>query len=280
MKKLNIKVLSLLVAAAGMFAGCSQEELVKSEIDNANYPNANVELSALTVGEVGTTTADLSFDVTGYTTEVLEIAVVYSATPDFAATQTVVYTDSVAETINVQLKGLSMETTYYATAYAYMRGATVYADTVSFTTSAEPITKEMLNGKAYGKAGVADYWGDVYDFNFTLSMGEGDTIYVNSFEPYFAANGFTADKGVNILTGILAIAEDGKTATITCESGQEIGYKDCVFVATTTGEDIVPIVFELTQNGAKMSVTSALFGVLSLSQGWYTLYPPTEWDAL
>ena len=280
MKKLNIKVLSLLVAAAGMFAGCSQEELVKSEIDNANYPNANVELSALTVGAVGTTTADLSFDVTGYTTEVLEIAVVYSTTPDFADAKPVVFTDSVTETINMQLKGLSMETTYYATAYAYMRGATVYADTVSFTTSAEPISKEMLNGKAYGKAGVADYWGDVYDFNFTLSMGEGDTIYVNSFDPYFAANGFTADKGVNILTGILAIAEDGKTATITCESGQEIGYKDCVFVATTTGEDIVPIVFELTQNGAKMSVTSALFGVLSLSQGWYTLYPPTEWDAL
>ena len=280
MKKLNIKVLSLLVAAAGMFAGCSQEELVKSEIDNANYPNANVELSALTVGAVGTTTADLSFDVTGYTTEVLEIAVVYSTTPDFATTQTVAYTDSVAETINMQLKGLSMETTYYATAYAYMRGATVYADTVSFTTSAEPITKEMLNGKAYGKAGVADYWGDVYDFNFTLSMGEGDTIYVNSFDPYFAANGFTADKGVNILTGILAIAEDGKTATITCESGQEIGYNDCVFVATTTGEDLVPIVFELTQNGAKISITSALFGVLSLSQGWYTLYPPTVWDAL
>ena len=280
MKKLNIKVLSLLVAAAGMFAGCSQEELVKSEIDNANYPKANVELSALTVGTVGTTTADLSFDVTGYTTEVLEIAVVYATTPDFADAKPVVFTDSVAETINMQLKGLSMETTYYATAYAYMRGATVYADTVSFTTSAEPISKEMLNGKAYGKAGVADYWGDVYDFNFTLSMGEGDTIYVNSFDPYFAANGFTADKGVNILTGILAIAEDGKTATITCESGQEIGYKDCVFVATTTGEDIVPIVFELTQNGAKMSVTSALFGVLSLSQGWYTLYPPTEWDAL
>ena len=280
MKKLNIKVLSLLVAAAGMFAGCSQEELVKSEIDNANYPNANVELSALTVGAVGTTTADLSFDVTGYTTEVLEIAVVYSTTPDFATTQTVAYTDSVAETINMQLMGLSMETTYYATAYAYMRGATVCADTVSFTTSAEPITKEMLNGKAYGKAGVADYWGDSHDFAFTLSMGEGDTIYVNSFDPYFAVNGFVAEKGVNILTGILAIAEDGKTATITCESGQEIGYNDCVFVATTTGEDFPPMVFELTQNGAKISITSALFGVLSLSQGWYTLYPPTVWDAL
>ena len=279
MKKLNIKVLSLLVAAAGMFAGCSQEELVKSEIDNANYPKANVELSALTVGTVGTTTADLSFGVTGYTTEVLEIAVVYSETPDFATTQMMVYTDSVAETINMQLKGLSMETTYYATAYAYMRGATVCTDTVSFTTSSEPISKEMLNGKAYGKAGVADYWGTARDFAFTLSIGEGDTIYVNSFDPYFAANGFTADKGVNILTGILAIAEDGKTATITCEPGQLIGYQDCVFVATTTGADVLPLVFDITKNGAKIAVTSTMFGVSS-SGGWYTLFTPTEWDAL
>ena len=279
MKKLNIKVLSLLVAAAGMFAGCSQEELVKSEIDNANYPKANVELSALTVGTVATTTADLSFGVTGYTTEVLEIAVVYSETPDFATTQMMVYTDSVAETINMQLKGLSMETTYYATAYAYMRGATVCTDTVSFTTSAEPISKEMLNGKAYGKAGVADYWGDAHDFAFTLSIGEGDTIYVNSFDPYFAANGFTADKGVNILTGILAIAEDGKTATITCEPGQLIGYQDCVFVATTTGADVLPLVFDITKNGAKIAVTSTMFGVSSPG-GWYTLFTPTEWDAL
>mgnify|MGYP003505919589 CR=1 FL=1 len=45
MKKLNIKVLSLFVAIAGIFAGCSQEELVKSDIDNATYPNAEIELS-------------------------------------------------------------------------------------------------------------------------------------------------------------------------------------------------------------------------------------------
>lgn len=280
MKKLNIKVLSILAAMTGLFASCSQDELVKSEIDAQNYPTATIELSDITLGNVGTTTADLSFNVNGYTTEILEIAVVYSTTPDFASTETVEFTDSVAgETVNMQLKGLDMETTYYATAYAYMRGGSAVADTISFTTKAEPITKEMLNGKAYGKAGVADYWGDAHNFAFTLSIGEGDTIYINSFDPYFAANGFTADKGVNILTGILAIAEDGKTATITCEPGQMVGYNDCVFVATTTGADVLPLVFDITKNGAKMAVTSTMFGVSS-SGGWYTLFTPTEWDAL
>lgn len=280
MKKLNIKVLSILAAMTGLFASCSQDELVKSEIDAQNYPAATIELSDITLGNVGTTTAELSFDIKGYTTEILEIAVVYSTTPDFASTETVEFTDSVAgETVNMQLKGLDMETTYYATAYAYMRGGSAVADTISFTTKAEPITKEMLNGKAYGKAGVADYWGDAHNFAFTLSIGEGDTIYINSFDPYFAANGFTADKGVNILTGILAIAEDGKTATITCEPGQMVGYNDCVFVATTTGADVLPLVFDITKNGAKMAVTSTMFGV-SDSGGWYTLFTPTEFDAL
>ncbi len=280
MKKLNIKVLSILAAMTGLFASCGQDELVKSEIDAQNYPVATIELSDITLGNVGTTTAELSFDVKGYTTEILEIAVVYSTTPDFASTETVEFTDSVAgEIVNMQLKGLDMETTYYATAYAYMRGGSAVADTISFTTKAEPITKEMLNGKAYGKAGVADYWGDAHNFAFTLSIGEGDTIYINSFDPYFAANGFTADKGVNILTGILAIAEDGKIATITCEPGQMVGYNDCVFVATTTGADVLPLVFDITKNGAKMAVTSTMFGVSSAG-GWYTLFTPTEWDAL
>lgn len=280
MKKFNIKVLSILAAMTGLFASCSQDELVKSEIDAQNYPAATIELSDITLGNVGTTTAELSFDVKGYTTEILEIAVVYSETPDFASTETVEFTDSVAgETVNMQLKGLDMETTYYATAYAYMRGGSAVADTISFTTKAEPITKEMLNGKAYGKAGVADYWGDAHNFAFTLSIGEGDTIYINSFDPYFAANGFTADKGVNILTGILAIAEDGKTATITCEPGQMVGYNDCVFVATTTGADVLPLVFDITKNGAKIAVASTMFGVSS-SGGWYTLFTPTEFDAL
>jgi hypothetical protein len=84
---------------------------------------------------------------------------------------------------------------------------------------------------------------------------------------------------VNILEGVLAIAEDGKTATITCEPGQLVGYNDAMFVATTTGADLLPIVFELTKNGAKMAVTSTLFGVLS-SGGWFSLFQPTEWDAL
>lgn len=282
MKKLNIKVLSLFVAAAGMFASCSQEELTKDGADNNLYSDAEIELSAITVGNVGTTTAELTFDVQNYTSEILEIAVVYSTTPDFASSKVAVFTDSVAgETVNFLVKGLSMETTYYATAYAYMRGATATADTVSFTTSAEPISKEMLNGKAYGATGVVDGFGEsAYDFNFSLATTASDTVWVYNLDPYFAGYGYVAEVGCNILGGILTIAEDGKTATIECWSDpiQYIGYQDVFWSASTDGADSVPFVINITNNGAKLNV-GTFFGA-RVAGGWYSVFPPTEFDAL
>lgn len=281
MKKLNIKVLSILAAMTGLFASCSQDELVKSEIDAQNYPAATIELSDITLGNVGTTTAELSFDVKGYTTEILEIAVVYSETPDFASTEVFEFKDSVAgETVNALLKGLNMETTYYATAYAYMRGGSAVADTISFTTKAEPISKEMLNGKAYGKAAVGDAFGKAaYDFNFTLATTESDTVWVYNLDPYFGGYGYVAEVGCNILGGILSIAEDGKTATITCWDDQLIGYDDAaVFGGSSDGADSVPLVLYLVKNGAKLQIPT-YFGVRD-SGGWWSAFPPTEFDAL
>lgn len=282
MKKLNIKVLSLFVAAAGMFASCSQEEITKAEVDNATYPNTELAISEITLGNVGSTTAELTFDVQGYTPGILEIAVVYSTTPDFATTNIAVYTGSVAgETVNFLVKGLAMETTYYAYAYAYMRGGSAVSETVSFTTTAEPISKEMLNGKAYGATGVLDGFGEsTYDFNFSLATTESDTVWVYNLDPYFAANGFVAEVGCNILGGILTIAEDGKTATIECWSDpvQYIGYQDVFWSASTDGGDSVPFIINITNNGAKLNV-GTFFGA-RVAGGWYSVFPPTEFDAL
>lgn len=274
------KVLSLIVATAGMFASCS-EELTKAEVDAQNYPNATIELSDITLGEVGTTTADVTFDVIGYTPEILEIAVVYSTTPDFANTHSTVFTDSVdSETIAMTLKGLDMETTYYATAYAYMRGAAVTSDTITFTTKAEPISKEMLNGKAYGKAQVGDALGrGAFDFNFTINTTESDTVYIYNLDPYFGEYGYVAEVGCNILGGILEIAEDGKTATITCWDNQLIGYNaGAIFFASPDGASSTPFVINIVKNGAKLQIPT-YFGIYE-GDGWWSAFPPTEFDAL
>lgn len=280
MKKLNIKVLSLFVVAAGMFASCSQEEITKAEVDNATYPNTELAISEVTLGNVGSTTAELTFDVQGYVPGVLEIAVVYSTTPDFATSSVAIYNDSVAgETVNFLVKGLAMETTYYAYAYAYMRGGSAVSDTISFTTTAEPISKEMLNGKAYGATGVVDGFGEAsYDFNFTLQTTESDTVWVQNLDPYFAGYGYVASVGYNLLGGILTIAEDGKTATIECWDGQFFGYQDTYWSASTNGSDSVPFIIDIVNNGANLQI-GTFFGV-RVAGGWYSVFPPTQFDAL
>ena len=280
MKKLNIKVLSLFVAAAGMFASCSQEEITKAEVDNATYPNTELAISEVTLGNVGSTTAELTFDVQGYVPGVLEIAVVYSTTPDFATSSVAIYNDSVAgETVNFLVKGLAMETTYYAYAYAYMRGGSAVSETISFTTTAEPISKEMLNGKAYGATGVVDGFGEAsYDFSFTLQTTESDTVWVCDLDPYFGGYGYVASVGYNILGGILTIAEDGKTATIECWDGQFFGYQDTYWSASTNGGDSVPFIIDIVNNGANLQI-GTFFGV-RVAGGWYSVFPPTQFDAL
>lgn len=280
MKKLNIKVLSLFVAAAGMFASCSQEEITKAEVDNATYPNTELAISEVTLGNVGSTTAELTFDVQGYVPGVLEIAVVYSTTPDFATSSVAIYNDSVAgETVNFLVKGLAMETTYYAYAYAYMRGGSAVSETISFTTTAEPISKEMLNGKAYGATGVVDGFGEAsYDFSFTLQTTESDTVWVQNLDPYFAGYGYVASVGYNLLGGILTIAEDGKTATIECWDGQFFGYQDTYWSASTNGGDSVPFIIDIVNNGANLQI-GTFFGV-RVAGGWYSVFPPTQFDAL
>ena len=282
MKKLNIKVLSLFVAAAGIFASCSQEELTKAEADKNLFPSAKIELSEITLGNVGTTTAELVFDIQNYTSEILEIAVVYSKTPDFASTSVVMFNDSVeGETVNLLVKGLDMETTYYATAYAYMRGATAYSDTVSFTTTAEPITKENLNNVSFVANGVVDVWGDAHNFDFTIVAFEGDvdSVYVCNFDPFFFANGFTAANGKNIFAGALAISEDGSTATITCASGQSVGYSDAIFLgydpsaADGEGAFTEEFVLNLTNNGAAGSLTPGYAVYTAAQNGCFSKVP-------
>ena len=67
MKKLNIKVLSLFVAAAGMFASCSQEEISKAEIDAQNAVAATElpTIEAISIDTVGAFDAVINVTIKG-----------------------------------------------------------------------------------------------------------------------------------------------------------------------------------------------------------------------
>ena len=115
---------------------------------------------------------------------------------------------------------------------------------------------------------VSDYWGSVYSFNVTLAQGEGTTVYIQNLDPYFAENGFTAADGSNILAGELVVAADGKSATITCQLAQAIGYNDFMFYNPFGGTSID---FALTDMALECTTG---YGVCNAEGQWYTAFTP------
>ena len=116
---------------------------------------------------------------------------------------------------------------------------------------------------------LADYWGnDVYSFDVTLAQGEGSTVYIRNLDAYFAQYGYTAESGYNILAGELVVAEDGNSATITCQPGQAMGYQDCMFANPFGGETII---FTLTETTLTCETG---YGVCTSSGGWYSAFNP------
>lgn len=281
MKKLNIKVLSLFVAAAGMFAGCSQEELVKSDIDNANYADVEVTFSEANASNISVTSAVLNVDLQGAAPEIIEVGFMYSPNEDMSSAKTVIVTDSIADgTLSVAIDKLTPAqegTKYYAYAYAYVRGNAIVSETFSFVTApAIPISKESLNQSVYAANGVADAWGTVYDFAVTvLTSEENDTAYICNLDPYFAVNGLTAENGFNYIAGVLAISEDGSSATITCEAGQPMNYSDCAFYGFDAEGNLVtaPIVFNISVYGTVASIDNGY--AVYASDGYWSAFPTT-----
>ena len=80
MKKLNIKVLSLFVAAAGMFASCSQEEISKAEIDAQNAVAATElpTIEAISIDTVGAFDAVINVTIKGNYEHILELSLEYA----------------------------------------------------------------------------------------------------------------------------------------------------------------------------------------------------------
>lgn len=273
MKKLNIKFLSLLTLTAGLLASCADEVVVKDEADKNIFPTSTVSVSDMKLVENGNKSIVVSAVVANSDTlNVMEYGFVYSTNEDMsdpAAVKVAVKEDGV---MSAKIS-IAPSTTYYIAAYAYVRGAAVQSDAIAVTTNdPDPITVASLNGSTYYATGVADAWGDSWNIEATLVAGEGDSIFVCNLDPYFATNGFVAANGYNVLGGVLAVSEDGSSATITCSSGQAIGYQDVVFYGydMETGNilDIVIEIYNYGQSAALKNWTGTYSG------GWWSMISP------
>lgn len=280
MKKI-INLLSIAVVAAFAFTACTEESLVKSEIDAANQPAASTtpEISALKCTSANPSSLNFQFTVTGDSASIIEVGVIYSKSQSLEDSKFVKATGKVNETFTAEIKGLDQETDYYVQAYAYQAGGNVVSGVVKATTTFEPLSNTMLDGANYKASNIADYWGDTYNFDVTLVAGENDTVFVCDFDPYFASNGYVASKGKNILAGVLQVNEDQKSGVIVCEAGQAIGYKSCAFVGFANGEleeFSETIEFYVTNSGNNLATVNYV-GVMDMdSQGFFCLYPPIQ----
>lgn len=273
MKKLNIKFLSLLTLTAGLLASCADEVVVKDEADKNIFPTSTVSVSDMKLVENGNKSIVVSAVVANSDTlNVMEYGFVYSTNEDMSDPSAVKVAVKEDGEMKVKLS-IAPSTTYYIAAYAYVRGAAVQTETITVTTNApDPITVASLNGSTYYATGVADAWGDSWNIETTLVAGEGDSIFVCNLDPYFATNGFVAANGYNVLGGVLAVSEDGSSATITCSPGQAIGYQDVVFYGydMETGNilDIVIEIYNYGQSAALKNWTGTYSG------GWWSMISP------
>ena len=214
MKKLNIKVLSLFVAAASMFASCS-EELTKAEVDaqNAIAAESLPVITDITVENVGAFDATLNVSIKGDFESMLEFNINYANDEAMEGAKTFTLSgadlmdmipDSVevdkAEgyTFNITMTDLSQNTNYFVTADAYVRGYAPivcekkvqlttlnvyvpYANGVYtsdlFGSWEQPMEKYILDETTYR---LPDYIAPGYDLYFTWNPETGEVATINT----------------------------------------------------------------------------------------------------
>lgn len=263
------KYLPVLVLA---IAATSCDDLIddKSAID-AKYAVAlpAIEIKNLTVIDYATVEVSYTLtDTLGVASCGLQVATDAAFTnPSFLEF------DKVKTEATSIVSGLSPETKYYGRLYFSTNDGTAFSSATEFETPYVPVTAALIAGKTY-KGSATDYWGDgPYDFAITFEAVEGDeyAVKVNNLDPYFAANGFTADKGVNTFNGVI----DPETGIITVEVGQAIGYKDCYVIAyddadPDVAENYDDLYIQVVNFGASVQILNA-WGITS-SSGFFSLY--------
>lgn len=179
----------------------------------------------------------------------------------------------IATSATTIVSDLSPDTKYFARVFFSTNDGTVFSDSKEFSTPSVPLTSSLLVDKVYKASSVEEYFGKIFDFELSFETVEGSdyAVKINNLEPYFASNGFTADKGKNIFEGTL----DPETGIITVPAGQAIGYQDVALMAfddadPDVAEEYDDLYIEVINYGASIRFVNA-WGMLS-SGGWYSIY--------
>lgn len=248
MKNINIKVLSLLVAMAGFFASCSQEELVKADFDKDYAAMASELPTIVSIDTVSVGAFDAVVDVTikgGYE-NILELAILFADNDSLeGAKASYTYTEDLLSqipdsvevnkeegfTFRVKVKGFAQATDYYLGAYAVVRNQPVVEYTgelAQLTTDVAyeyycvgGFTTTMFGGAWYNYMEkhlfeedtyrLPDYIMEGYDLEFTWNQ---ETNEVGFVKPMWETGYVHPTYGMIYATGVAA-SFDPETATFT-----------------------------------------------------------------
>ena len=247
MKNINIKVLSLLVAMAGFFASCSQEELVKADFDKDYAAMASELPTIVSIDTVSVGAFDAVVDVTikgGYE-NILELAILFADNDSLeGAKASFTYTEDLLSqipdsvevnkeegfTFRVNVKGLAQATDYYLGAYAVVRNQPVveYEGELAQLTTGIAYDYYCIGGYTSGLLGswynymekhlfedgvyrLPDYIAEGYDLVFTWDEETNEVAFVDEMWE----TGYVHSTYGMIYAAGLAASFDPETATFT-----------------------------------------------------------------
>lgn len=259
MKRNILKIGSLLVLVVFAFATCSDDPLVKDKVD-AKFAVDSPTITISQPENVTAASADLSLTVSSLD-EVVELGFIRATKSDFSNSSGVSVSADGSTTVSSTV-GVVPLTKYYVKGYAISKsGNTVYSDVLSFETPDAPFIEKITGSY---KANMVSYFDDTYTSTITIKPhSEDGKVIIENLDPYFAENGFTADKEYNIFYATY----DEDSSTITIPGGQPVGYPGVEFTPLNAEE----LVLQVKDNGATLSVSDVMWGVYSAG-GWYELY--------
>lgn len=172
--------------------------------------------------------------------------------------------------LTVKFSALPEENCYVSFKIADEAAAIYGAGTSEFSgaLNCTPFHKLILG--TYTSGPVDSYFGDIYQFNFTIVANPEDedhkSVIIQNLDPFFFGNGYTAAKGYNTVVGFI----DESTSTIIVPSGQRVGYSNVVFQGfddpdpdVADFDDYIYLVFD----SGTITFKNA-WGVT----GWYAIY--------
>ena len=224
MKRNILRLLSISAAVVLSLASCTDNALVKSEVEagwNANPAN----IPTVTLGELALQGKGQDVVISGSSVStsgtLLEVGFEFSSDENFNPNATTYCVVADPTTIGSYVAAnLAALTKYYIRAYAVVAEGMAYSDVKNITTKDLPLIDKVC-GTWAGTIESAAY-GDVYSNTLVIepSETEGEVIIYN-LEPYYAANGLVKGTGFNFVQATI----DEANGALIVGIGADMSYK-------------------------------------------------------